>query len=172
MFGKDIGISLSKGGVGKTTTAINLAAALTKAGRQVLLVDTDTQGQVAQALGIQPKVGLYELVMDGLKPKDVLIEARDNLFLIAGGDNLARLKRSISQAEYEGEYTLAKALEPFNRFFHRRIFPAPWLPRQTFCAPVGQGCGYSDACLPTPRVVSPAQRPPARRCWILPSAPQ
>jgi len=113
-----IAISLSKGGVGKTTTAVNLAAGLTRTGRRVLLVDTDTQGQAADALGIRPNVGLYELVLGEVKPADALIEVRPNLYLLAGGQNLARLKRSISQAEYEGEYTLAKTLEPISQYFN------------------------------------------------------
>ena len=49
---RKIAVALSKGGVGKTTTAINLAAGLAKSGKRVLLVDMDTQGQVAKALGL------------------------------------------------------------------------------------------------------------------------
>ena len=49
-----IAVALSKGGVGKTTTAVNLAAGLVRRGRSVLLVDMDTQGQVAKMLGVQP----------------------------------------------------------------------------------------------------------------------
>ena len=51
-----IAIALSKGGVGKTTTAVNLAAGLTRAGRTVLLLDLDTQGQTARALGARSSV--------------------------------------------------------------------------------------------------------------------
>lgn len=117
-----IAISLSKGGVGKTTTAVNLAAGLVAAGKRVLLIDTDTQGQTANALGVQPKYGLYELVMGEAQPRQALLQARDNLFLLAGGQSLARLKRSISQTEYEGEYTLDKTIEPLKQYFDYIIF--------------------------------------------------
>lgn len=118
-----LAISLSKGGVGKTTTAVNLAAGLVMAGKRVLLVDTDTQGQVATALGIaEPELGLYELVMGEAQAKDVLVQARENMYLLTGGQILARLKRHISQAEYEGEYTLNRALEPLFPYFDYVIF--------------------------------------------------
>ncbi|MCB0031705.1 MAG: AAA family ATPase, partial [Anaerolineales bacterium] len=52
-----LSVSLSKGGVGKTTTAVNLAAALAISGRQVLLIDTDTQAQAGKSLGVRPQLG-------------------------------------------------------------------------------------------------------------------
>lgn len=117
-----LAISLSKGGVGKTTTAVNLAAGLVQAGKRVLLIDTDTQGQVGNALGITADEGLYELVMGEAQPRDVLLEVRQNLFVLTGGEALARLKRTISQAEFEGEYTLAQALAPLEAYFDYIIF--------------------------------------------------
>ena len=57
---RKIAVALSKGGVGKTTTAVNLSAGLAKLGYRVLLIDMDTQGQAAQALGIKAKFGLAE----------------------------------------------------------------------------------------------------------------
>ena len=59
---RKIAIALSKGGVGKTTTAVNLSAGLARAGKTVLLVEVDTQGQVARALGCDPDFGLADLV--------------------------------------------------------------------------------------------------------------
>ena len=105
-----IAISLSKGGVGKTTTAVNLAAGLARAGACVLLVDTDTQGQVAKALGLKPGAGLAELLSGEATPAEALIEARERLFLLAGGRSLAGLKRAIDRKDFGGEKTLSESL--------------------------------------------------------------
>jgi chromosome partitioning protein len=109
---RKIVIALSKGGVAKTTTAINLAAAAARAGKTVLLVDLDTQGQAAKALGLQPPAGLAELVMEDLQPEQVLVQAREGVSLLAGGRSLAALKRIIGRQESEGEQALSKALAP------------------------------------------------------------
>jgi chromosome partitioning protein len=109
---KRIAIALSKGGVGKTTTAINLAAGMARSGRRVLLVDMDTQGQVAKALGVQPSLGLAQVVMDGVQPEQAVMEARAGIWLLAGGRPLAGLKRVIARKEFGGEQTLAEALAP------------------------------------------------------------
>ena len=74
-----IGVSLSKGGVGKTTTSVNLAAGLALAGKKVLLVDTDTQGQSSFMLGLKPKGGLTELVTEELSPQEAIVEAANHL---------------------------------------------------------------------------------------------
>jgi len=108
---RKIGVSLSKGGVGKTTTAVNLAAGLALSGARVLLVDTDTQGQSSYMLGVKPKAGLTELVTQELGPEDTVFKARENLWLLAGGKSLAGIKRLIDRKDFGGEMTLAETLK-------------------------------------------------------------
>jgi chromosome partitioning protein len=114
---RKIAVALSKGGVGKTTTAVSLAAGLARAGQRVLLVDVDSQGQASRALGCDPPLGLAELVSGEAALGEVLSQARQNLWLLAGGRALAGLKRSITRKDFGGERTLAEALEPLDGQF-------------------------------------------------------
>ncbi len=114
---RKISISLTKGGVGKTTTAINLAAGLALAGSEVLLIDTDTQGHSSYSLGLPPSEGLSRLIIDEIDPGEVIIEARDRLWFLDGGEDLATIRRDISRKEAGGEWTLKEALAPLeNRY--------------------------------------------------------
>ncbi|MFO8032713.1 MAG: AAA family ATPase [Desulfohalobiaceae bacterium] len=108
---RSISISLSKGGVGKTTTAVNLAAGLAHAGYQVLLVDTDTQGQVSYMLGVDPPAGLTEFITGELSAREATHQARERLWLLAGGRSLAGIKRLIDRKDFGGELTLQEALQ-------------------------------------------------------------
>jgi chromosome partitioning protein len=112
-----IAISLSKGGVGKTTTAVNIAAGLARAGYSVLLIDTDTQGQAGRALGLQPEIGLAELISGDTSPEEAIQEARERLSLLAGGRSLAGLKRLIDRKDFRGEKALADGLEQLDSHY-------------------------------------------------------
>jgi chromosome partitioning protein len=109
---RTIAVSLSKGGVGKTTTAVNLSAGLALAGFKVLLVDTDTQGQDGFVLGVKPKVGLTDFLMGIATVNEAIFRARENLWLLAGGKSLAAIRRMIDQKDFGGEYMLSEALAP------------------------------------------------------------
>jgi len=111
---RKMAVALSKGGVGKTTTAVNMAAGLARAGQRVLLVDMDTQGQIARALGVQPEVGVAEVALEEARPDEAVLKARDGIWLLAGGRSLSGLKRVIARKEFGGEQTLAEALAPLD----------------------------------------------------------
>ena len=123
---RKLAVALSKGGVGKTTTAVNLAAGLAAAGQRVLLVDVDSQGQAGQALGMVNGSGLAELVSGHLAPEEALQTARERLWLLSGGRELAGLKREIARKDFGSERTISDAMAVYDgRFDYVIIDTAP-----------------------------------------------
>jgi chromosome partitioning protein len=107
---RKIAITNAKGGVAKTTTCVNVGAGLALAGYRTLLIDCDTQGQVSKSLGIRAGEGLAELLQGDARLNDVQIEARENLFVIAGGGTLSNAKRLISRRDMRSELVLSETL--------------------------------------------------------------
>ncbi len=83
-----IGVLNYKGGTAKTTTVVNLGAGLAKRGKRVLCVDLDPQGSLAMCLGVRYEHSLIHMLLDQVEPQDCIVQARDNLDVIAGDSNL------------------------------------------------------------------------------------
>src|SRR5580698_2515165 len=78
-----------KGGTGKTTTSVSIAAGLADRGLRVLLVDTDSQGNVGVSLGIKADKTLYHVLVMGVRAKDAAVRVRPNLDLVVSNETLA-----------------------------------------------------------------------------------
>lgn len=114
---RKICVALSKGGVSKSVSACTLSHGLTLAGKRILLIDTDDQGQDEFLLGVRPTHSLADVLNGEVSVKDAMHEARENLFLLSGGRSLAGVKRSIGKKDFGAELTLSQALEPIQGRF-------------------------------------------------------
>jgi chromosome partitioning protein len=130
MSAKIIAVTNQKGGVGKTTTAINLSAALAMAGRQVLLVDIDPQGNTTSGVGMKghalPDGTIYEMLMADIVDVDHFMRPTrfEGLSLITADRNLAGAELELISMS-ERERRLARVLQTLRPRFDFIVIDSP-----------------------------------------------
>lgn len=127
-MGKMIAIGNQKGGVGKTTTTVNLGAALAAMDKKVLIIDSDSQGNATSGLGIERgdvKNSLYEVLINGVSIEEsILNTSRDHLDIVPSTISLAAAEIELIHLE-ERESRLKKALEPVRETYDYILVDCP-----------------------------------------------
>jgi chromosome partitioning protein len=112
-MGKVVSVSNQKGGVGKTTTSINLSSYLASMGKKVLIIDIDPQGNAGSGLGIninEIEKTTYEILLDEISPEEAILKTDvPNLFLLPANINLSGAEIDLMNVDQK-EYRLKKAL--------------------------------------------------------------
>lgn len=106
-----IAISNQKGGVGKTTSALNIGSALAIEGKRVLLIDLDPQCNLSKSFGlIDPEKHIYGVLLREYSIKETVFKVRDNLLMVPCSKNLAAFERN-NAGDIESFYILKEQLE-------------------------------------------------------------
>lgn len=114
-MGRTIVIANQKGGVGKTTTAINLAACIAEAGKKVLIIDLDPQGNTTSGLGLNKneiETTVYDLIMGDSSLKECMIKSEvvENLTIMPANVNLAGAEIELADVK-DREYVLKNEID-------------------------------------------------------------
>lgn len=128
LLAKIIAVSNQKGGVGKTTTAVNLSACLGALGKKTLLVDVDPQGNATSGVAIDKskvKLSAYDILVEDAKAEQcVLTTPYDNLHIIPSSIDLAAAELEIVEKPHR-EALLKNALLPIKQYYDYIIIDCP-----------------------------------------------
>ena len=127
-MGKIISFANQKGGVGKTTSAVNIAAALGVLGYRVLLIDLDPQGNATSGVGVMKKnlkATAFEMLTTDATAQDVILKTQyDNLSIIPTHTTLARAEYELGNAE-KGEYIMREKMKDVRDSYDYIIIDCP-----------------------------------------------
>ena len=125
---KMIAVGNQKGGVGKTTTTVNLGAALATLGKKVLIIDSDSQGNATSGLGVERSAldaSLYEVLIDQISIQDVIVEtSQDNLWIVPSNIQLAAAELELVNIENR-ESRLKEAVAPIRKNYDYILIDCP-----------------------------------------------
>ena len=127
-MGRVIAVANQKGGVGKSTTAINLSACLAEKEKKVLTIDMDPQGNTTSGLGVDKnnvENTLYELLLGEAETKDTIVkDVVENVDLIPSNVNLSGAEIELNGVD-EKEYIIKKLIDKVSRKYDYIIIDCP-----------------------------------------------